>query len=82
MHPMNARASKIRDTPENSLGNNGWCDGGRHGNFVLYCPREEAVGQGPDGGRAWLMGVTLRLSAGCTGHHMRPYCCNRTHVCQ
>lgn len=26
-----------------------------------HCQRDGAGGQGPDGGRAWLMGVTLRL---------------------
>lgn len=69
------------DTPEKGPGN-GWWDGGRHGNFVLHCPSEEAAGQGPDGGRAWLMGVTLRLSAGCAGRHMRPSGCNRARACQ
>lgn len=29
-----------------------------------HCHSDEAGGQGPDGGRAWLIGVTLRLSAG------------------
>lgn len=44
----------------------------------FHCPIDETGGQGPDGGRASLIGVTLRLSAGRLWNHMRPCCCNLT----
>lgn len=45
--------------------------------IVTVMEQEDRV---PMGGRASLMGVTLWLSAGRPGRHMRPYCCDRTCV--
>lgn len=62
------------------MGGGGSWDGGSSRQLCRqdgpHCPGEEAGGQGPDGGTAWLIGVTLRLSAGCVGTT-----CDHTFMC-